>query len=131
MPWTNVQCQDPVTEPMITKNNRKKRKGKGKQPRDSTNHLSYTSNDSDLNALRGHSQFVSLPPFLLAPLPRRVKLFPPDPPPMPLLMAVSLGSLCLVGYCYSPYPLPGTGLVTPRLAFAKVGYDRNPSAHGW
>jgi len=59
-----------------------------------------------------------------------VKLPQSASPLWPLLMALSMGSLCLGGYCYSPHPLPRSCFVASHLAFVKVRYVRNSSAHG-
>ena len=70
--------------------------------------------------MRNYRRVVSLFPFLIASLPRRVKLPPSASPLWPLLMALSMDSLCLEGYGYSPHPLPRTCLVAPRLPLATV-----------
>jgi len=80
--------------------------------------------------MTNHRRVVSLSPFLMALLPRRVKLHPSASPLWLLLMALSMGSLCLGGYGYSPHPLAPTCFVAPRLALATVGYGRNSSARG-
>jgi len=80
--------------------------------------------------MRNDRGVVSLFPFLMPLLPKRVKLLPSTSPLWPLLMALSMSSLCLGGYGYSPHPLARTCFVAARLALATVGYGPNSSAGG-
>jgi len=50
--------------------------------------------------MRNDRQVVSLSSFVMAQLPRRVKLLPSASLLCPLLMALSMGSLCLGGYSF-------------------------------
>lgn len=57
------------------------------------NHLAYTSGDRNLNTMRNHQQVASLFSFLMASVPRRVKLAPSASPHWPLLMTLAMSSL--------------------------------------